>query len=102
VLSVQLAHVVPSAGLLVISRSGMSSHWRLIISKRRFVPVKTSCTSFQAARRAARADDAAPWPPLPPRPGLHPTVGIPAPTAGIVRVGQNLSRSSVTAGQPHP
>jgi hypothetical protein len=28
--------------------------------------------------------------------------GVPAPAAGIVRAGQNLSRPSVTAGQPRP
>ena len=33
----------------------MSSHWRLIISKGLFVPVKTSCTSFKGAGLVAVA-----------------------------------------------
>jgi hypothetical protein len=36
VLSVQVVHELHRAVLLVISRSGMSSHWRLVICKRRF------------------------------------------------------------------
>ena len=70
-LSVQLERAVPRAVLLVIGPSGMSSHWRLITSKRRFdsclrfVPVRTFCTAFKAARRAARAAATARTPPLP-------------------------------------
>jgi len=47
-------NTVARAGLLVISRSGMSSHWRLITSKRRVNgPVKTFCTVSRAHLRRA-------------------------------------------------
>ena len=56
-LFMQLAAPARLAGLLVISRTGMSSHWRLIISKRRFVPVQGFCTVSRRPRGAARAAD---------------------------------------------
>ena len=80
---------------------------------------------FKAARRAARAAASAPWPSLPlaPAPAGPTPVGwrerrntgrstrskfhlctwvVPAPAAGLSGAGQNPSRPSVTAGQPHP
>ena len=91
-----------------------------------YVPCENFLYGFKAAPRAARAAASASWPTLPPRLPLRPdqrrSAGakdktraahhvasftsargvVPAPAARLSGAGQNLSRPSVTAGQPHP
>jgi len=88
-------------------------------------PCENFLYGFKAARRAARAAASAPWPSLPLalplRPGQRRSAGAKRrdagrstyseftcagssllPLPGLSGAGQNPSRPSVTAGQPHP
>jgi hypothetical protein len=103
--SVQIAHALHRAVLLVISRSGMSSHWRLIISKRRFVPVARRAVT-PAPRRSTHPavthrgpSRCASWPGCRFAPGVP--IGVRKVTAHQVRNAAHYpGRSLHTQGHP--